>query len=334
MTRIPDLMTVVEITNPGPPGVLRSVQRPVPAPGPGEVLIRVGASGVNRADVMQRRGQYPPPRGASDIPGLEVAGTIVATGRGVSEWRVGDDVCALVTGGGYAEYCAAPAPQCLPIPPGLDVRAGAAVPEAFFTVWTNVFELGRLGAGDSLLVHGGSSGIGTTAITLARALGATVFATAGSATKCAACEKLGAERAINYRTEDFAEVIKNLTRGRGVNVILDMVGGAYLHRNLESLAIEGRLVLIALQGGVKAEINLADVMQRRLVLTGSTLRPRSIAEKAAIAQALKAKVWPLIAERAVTPVVHATFPLQEAAAAHTIMEASTHIGKLVLVAEG
>lgn len=324
-------MVAIEITSPGPPEVLQPGERPVPPLGPDEVLIKVAAAGVNRADVMQRRGRYPPPPGASDLPGLEVAGTIVGLGDGVSTWRIGDTVCALLTGGGYAEYCATPSPLCLPVPSGLDMVAAAAVPEAVFTVWTNVFELGRLGAGDSLLVHGGSSGIGTTAIQLARAVGARVFATAGSAEKCAACERLGAERAINYRTEDFARRVGELTDGKGVDVILDMVGGKYLQRNLEILATEGRLVLIALLGGATAEINLAAVMQRRLIVSGSTLRPRTVAHKAAIARALKEQVWPLIEQRRVRPVIHATFPLRDAADAHRVMEASTHIGKLVLV---
>ena len=324
-------MTAVEISNPGPSSVLRLVRRAVSVPGPGEVLIRVRASGVNRADVMQRHGQYPPPPGASDIPGLEVAGTIVATGPGVSELSIGADVCALVAGGGYAEYCVAPVPQCLHIPHGLDFHSAAAIPETFFTVWTNVFDLGYLNVGDTLLVHGGSSGVGTTAIMLGNAFGARVFTTTGSATKCTACEQLGAERAINYRTENFSEVIKILTQGKGVNVILDIVGGTYLRPNLQSLATDGRLVIIGLQGGVKAEINLADVIRRRLVLTGSTLRARSVEEKGTIAEALKLRVWPLIVAGTLRPVVYKTIPLEEAEAAHAIMEASTHIGKLVLV---
>ena len=327
------MMTAVEISNPGPSSVLRPVRRAVPVPGPGEVLIRVRASGVNRADVMQRHGQYPPPPGVSDIPGLEVAGTVVATGPGVSELSIGADVCALVAGGGYAEYCVAPVPQCLHIPQGLDFSSAAAIPETFFTVWTNVFDLGHLNVGDTLLVHGGSSGVGTTAIMLGNAFGARVFTTTGSATKCTACEQLGAERAINYRTENFSEVIKILTQGKGVNVILDIVGGTYLRPNLQSLATDGRLVIIGLQGGVKAEINLTDVIRRRLVLTGSTLRARSVEEKGTIAEALKLRVWPLIVAGTVCPVVHKTIPLKEAEAAHAIMEASTHIGKLVLVTE-
>jgi putative PIG3 family NAD(P)H quinone oxidoreductase len=323
-------MLVIEIRQPGDPEVLVPAERSRPSAGPGEVLIRVAAAGVNRPDVMQRKGMYPPPPGASDIPGLEVAGTIVEAAAGVDGWHVGDRVCALVTGGGYAEYCVAPAPQCLPVPDGMDFTTAAAIPETFFTVWTNVFERGRLKAGESALIHGGSSGIGTTAIQLVRAFGARAFATAGSAEKCAACERLGAERAINYREADFVAAIRDLTGGRGVDVILDMVGGEYLSRNLELLAVDGRLVQIALIGGAKAQINLAPVLQRRLTLTGSTLRARSIAEKGAIAGALRERVWPLLESRAVAPVVYRTFPLREAAAAHRLMESSEHIGKLVL----
>ncbi len=291
----------------------------------------MAAAGVNRADLAQRLGKYPPPPGASDIPGLEVAGTVEQVGLDVHDWRVGGRVCALVTGGGYAEYCVAPAPQCLPIPRGLDLPAAAAVPEACFTVWTNVFERGRLKPGESILVHGGSSGIGTTAIQLARAFGSRVFATAGSAEKCAASERLGADRAINYRDTDFVAAIREATGGRGVDVILDMVGGEYVHRNIDALALDGRLVQIATLGGAKAEINLAAVMQRRLTITGSTLRGRSVAEKGAIAKALGERVWPLLESGAVRPVVHATFPLRAAADAHRLMESSRHIGKLVLV---
>jgi putative PIG3 family NAD(P)H quinone oxidoreductase len=321
----------VEIGTPGGPEVLVAGERPVPAPATGEVLIKVAAAGVNRPDVFQRLGRYPPPPGASDIPGLEVAGTIERLGDGVDRWRVGDAVCALVAGGGYAEYCAAPVPQCLPVPRGLDFVAAAAIPETFFTVWTNVFERGRLQAGESLLVHGGASGIGTTAIQLARARGSRVFATAGSAEKCAACQRLGAERAINYREADFVAVVRERTGGRGVDVVLDMVGGEYFARNIEALAIEGRLVEIATLHGVKAELNIQTIMQRRLTITGSTLRARPVAEKGAIAAALRQQVWPLIESGAVKPVIHATFPLREAAQAHRVMEADTHIGKLVLV---
>lgn len=309
------------------------VERPRPVPGPGDVLIRVAAAGVNRPDVMQRSGKYPPPPGASDIPGLEVAGIVEGVGREVSGWQAGDRVCALVSGGGYAEYCVAPAPQCLPTPAGMTFVGAAALPETFFTVWTNVFERGRLIAGESALIHGGSSGIGTTAIQLARAFGARVFATAGSAEKCAACERLGAERAINYREADFVAAVRNLTAGLGVDVILDMVGGDYVARNLDALAVDGRLVQIAMMAGAKAQISLVPVLQRRLTLTGSTLRPRSVAEKGAIARALREHVWPLLEAGEVAPVVFRTFPLRDAAAAHRLMESSEHIGKLVLEVE-
>jgi NADPH2:quinone reductase len=324
------MMTAIEIREPGGPDVLVAAERPQPAAGPGEVLIKVAAAGVNRPDVMQRKGAYPPPPGASDIPGLEVAGTIADVGAGVHIWRAGDRVCALVSGGGYAEYCVAPAPQCLPVPDGMDMTRAAAIPETFFTVWTNVFERGHLQAGESALIHGGSSGIGTTAIQLARAFGARVFATAGSAEKCAACERLGAERAINYRERDFVAAIHDLTGGRGVDLILDMVGGEYLPRNLEALAVDGRLVQIGLIGGAKAQINMIAILQRRLTVTGSTLRPRSVAEKGAIASALRERVWPLLESGAVGPVIFQTFPLRAAAAAHRVMESSAHIGKLVL----
>jgi putative PIG3 family NAD(P)H quinone oxidoreductase len=324
-------MTAIEIREPGGPEVLVPAERPRPAPGPGEVLVNVAAAGVNRPDVMQRRGSYPPPPGASDIPGLEIAGTVEEAGAGVTEWRVGDRVCALVAGGGYAEYCTAPAPQCLPVPAGMDFIAAAAIPETFFTVWTNVFERGRLRPGESLLVHGGSSGIGTTAIQLGRAFGARVFATAGSAEKCAACERLGAERAVNYRDTDFVAAITEAIGGRGVDVILDMVGGDYVPRNLDLLATEGRLVQIAFLAGAKAQINLLQIMQRRLSVTGSTLRPRSVAEKGAIARALHEHVWPLLESGTVKPVIHQTFPLRKAAEAHRVLEAGAHIGKLVLV---
>jgi len=324
-------MIAIEIRAPGGPEVLVDVERPKPVPADGEVLIKVAAAGVNRPDVFQRLGRYPPPPGASDIPGLEVAGTIEQLGPQVRDWRVGDEVCALVAGGGYAEYCAAPAPQCLPAPRGLDLVAAAAIPETFFTVWTNVFARGRLQAAESLLVHGGSSGIGTTAIQLARARGSRVFATAGSAEKCAACERLGAERAINYREADFVAVTRELTGGRGVDVVLDMVGGEYFARNVEALAVEGRLVEIATLQGVKAELNIQTIMQRRLTVTGSTLRARPVADKGAIATALMQQVWPLIESGAVRPLIHATFPLRDAAEAHRVMESGVHIGKLVLV---
>jgi putative PIG3 family NAD(P)H quinone oxidoreductase len=293
--------------------------------------VKVAAAGVNRPDVMQRQGMYPPPPGASDIPGLEIAGTVEAIGPDVRGWSQGDRVCALVAGGGYAEYCAAPAPQCLPIPAAMTFTAAAAIPETFFTVWTNVFERGRLAPGEVLLVHGGASGIGTTAIQLAHALGSRVFATAGSAGKCEACEKLGAERAINYRETDFVEAVRAANSGRGVDVILDMVGGDYLPRNIELLALDGRLVQIATLGGSRAQINMVPVLHRRLTITGSTLRVRSVAEKGAIALALHDRVWPLLESGIVAPVIHAVFPLHAAADAHRVMEADTHIGKLVLV---
>jgi len=323
-------VTAIEIREPGEPDVLVPAERPTPEPGAGEVRIKVAAAGVNRPDVLQRRGRYPPPPGASDIPGLEVAGTIDAVGQGVASWNVGDEVCALVSGGGYAEYCVAPAPQCLPVPRGLDLVAAGAVPETFFTVWTNVFDRGRLQPGESILVHGGSSGIGTTAIQLAHARGSRVLATAGSAEKCAACERIGAERCINYREQDFVAAVKELTAGRGVNVVLDMVGGAYVPRNLEVLALEGRLVQIGTLGGAKTEINVGFLMQRRLTITGSTLRARTVAEKGLVAASVHQHVWPLIESGAVKPIVHATFPLRDAAAAHRLMESSQHIGKLVL----
>lgn len=327
---IPQTMRAIAITQPGGPEVLQPVTLPTPAPGAGEVLIEVAAAGVNRPDVVQRQGFYAPPPGAPDTPGLEVAGTIMQLGAGVTGWLPGDKVCALVAGGGYAQYCVAPAVQCLPVPAGMDMIAAAAIPETFFTVWTNLFDGGHLQAGESLLVHGGSSGIGTTAIQIARAFGARVFATAGSDDKCAVCIQLGAERAINYRNEDFVAVIRELTGGAGVDVILDMVGGAYVERNISSLAMGGRLVNIAFLEGSKVSLNLMPVMLKRLILTGSTLRPRSIAEKALIANALREKVWPLLAAGKLLPVVDSTYALEDAAAAHARMESSAHIGKLVL----
>jgi putative PIG3 family NAD(P)H quinone oxidoreductase len=302
----------------------------VPKPCTGELLVRVAAAGVNRPDVLQRKGAYNPPPGTSDIPGLEIAGTVVALGDGVAGWQVGDPVTALVAGGGYAEYCVAPAPQCLPVPRGHDMVRAAALPETFFTVWTNVFERGRLQPGESLLVHGGSSGIGTTAIQLGRAFGSRVFATAGSPEKCAACVKLGADQAIDYRREDFVAAIQAATGNKGVDVILDMVGGDYISRNLACLAVEGRLVQIAFLSGSKQEIDILPLMMKRLTLTGSTLRPRTVAQKGAIAAALRARVWPLLEAGTVAPVIHATFPLAQAADAHRLMESSAHIGKIVL----
>ena len=324
----PEKMTAIEITAPGGPEVLVSTERPVPRPGPGEVLVRVAAAGVNRPDVMQRQGSYPPPPGAPDIPGLEIAGEIVETGLDTA--GRGGRVCALVQGGGYAEYCVAAAPLCLPVPEGMSDVQAAALPETYFTVWTNVFERGRLTAGESILVHGGSSGIGTTAIQLARAFGATVYATAGSDEKCRACEALGAAECVNYREDDFVARVAAATNGRGVDVVLDMVGGDYFPRCLDCLGVEGRLVQIATQRGIKGEINLLKVMVKRLTVTGSTLRPRSVAEKAPIAAALRERVWPLLAAGKAHPVIHATFPLREAAAAHALMDSGTHIGKIVL----
>ncbi len=324
-------MICIEIARPGGPDVLRATDRPSPVPGPGEVLIHVTAAGVNRPDVMQRRGAYPPPRGASDIPGLEVSGTIAAIGDGVSDWVVGDAVCALVSGGGYAAMCVAPAVQCLPVPSSLDMVAAAAVPETFFTVWSNVFDRGRLHAGESALFHGGTSGIGTTAIQLAAARGVRVFATAGSDEKCRACAALGAAHAINYRTEDFVEAIRGRTAGHGVDLVLDIVGGSYVPRNLAVLGMDGRLVQIGLMGGESsATIDFRSVLGRRLTITGSTLRPRSVPEKGKIAQDLRREVWPLIERGVVKPIVHRTFPLAQAADAHRMMEAGEHIGKIVL----
>lgn len=328
---VPKTMRAVEIRGGGPPESLVRCERPTPAPAAGELLIEVAAAGVNRADVMQRQGLYPPPPGASDLPGLEVSGAVAAVGAGVDGWSVGDPVCALVAGGGYAEYCAAPAPQCLPVPDGVDPVEAAALPEACCTVWTNVFDRGRLQAGETLLVHGGSSGIGTTAIPLARLRGARVFATAGSDAKCAACARLGAELAVNYRERDFVTEIKTATGGAGVNLILDMVGGSYLRRNLDVLATEGRIVTIGLMGGAAAEVDLAQLMSRRAVLTGSTLRSRSVEQKGTIADAVRKHVWPLLAAKRLRPVVHATFPLADAAEAHRVMEASAHVGKLLLI---
>lgn len=327
---IPALMRAIAIRAPGGPEVLVPVDLPTPAPGPGEVLIRVAAAGVNRPDVMQRQGHYPPPPGAPDTPGLEVAGTVAALGADVQGLGVGDAVCALVAGGGYAQFCVAPAPQVLPVPAGLDMIQAAALPETFFTVWSNVFDQARLRAGETLLVHGGSSGIGTTAIQLARAFGARVIATAGSAAKCAACTALGAQRAIDYRNEDFVQVVQDLTAGQGVDVVLDMVGGDYVERNLRCLGRGGRHVSIAFQRGHKVTLSLLPVLQKRLVLTGSGLRPRPVAEKGAIAAALRENVWPLLEAGAVRPVIDSTFPLEQAAAAHARLDAGTHIGKIVL----
>ena len=323
-------MRAVEITTPGEPEVLKLGTRPDLQPQSGEVLIKVAAAGVNRPDVLQRKGNYPVPPGASDIPGLEVAGTITALGKDVSGWKIGDEVCALVAGGGYAELCTAPAAQVLPLPRGLSMIEAASLPETFFTVWSNVFDRAKLAPGETLLVQGGSSGIGVTAIQMAKAFGHTVYATAGSADKCAACVRLGADRAINYKTEDFVAVLKEATGGRGVNVILDMVGGDYVDRELKSLADDGRIVLIAFLGGMKSTVNLNEILRRRLVLTGSTLRPRPIDFKAAIAKNLRDKVWPLLEAKTIKPEIFKTFALADAAEAHTLMESSQHIGKIVL----
>ncbi|HEY1043659.1 MAG TPA: NAD(P)H-quinone oxidoreductase [Telluria sp.] len=323
-------MRAIEITRPGPPDVLKPAERPVPVPMAGEVLLRVHAAGINRPDVLQRVGKYPVPPGASDLPGLEVAGEIVEGDLGGSGFKAGDKVCALVQGGGYAEYCTAPVAQCLPVPAGLSMVEAASLPETFFTVWSNVFDRARLASGESLLVQGGSSGIGVTAIQMAAALGHRVFATAGSDDKCRACEALGAERGINYRAEDFSAVVKELTGGRGVDVILDMVGGDYVPREIDCLADDGRLGIIALLGGAKAELDLGQVLRRRLTVSGSTLRPRPVAFKAAIAAQLKERIWPLLESGRIKPVVYKTFPLEQAAEAHVLMESSTHIGKIVL----
>lgn len=327
------VMQAVEISAPGAPDVLRLGERPVPVAGAGEALIRVSASGVNRPDVLQRTGNYPVPPGASDIPGLEVAGVIESgdvAALAEAGLKVGDRVCALVAGGGYAQWCVAPVGQCLPVPKGLDDIAAASLPETFFTVWSNVFDRGRLQAGETLLVQGGTSGIGVTAIQMAKALGARVIATAGSDDKCAACLKLGADHAINYKTQDFVAAVAELTGKRGVDVILDMVAGSYVSREIECLAEDGRLVIIAVQGGVKAEFNAGLVLRRRLTITGSTLRPRPVAFKAAIAASLRAHVWPLLAEGRIRPVIHQVFPAAQAAESHTLMESNQHIGKLVL----
>ena len=327
------IMRAVELTDFGGPEVLRLGERPLPVAGAQELLIQVSASGVNRPDVLQRKGHYAPPPGASDLPGLEVAGVIVSgddDAMRLAGLRVGDRVCALLAGGGYAEYCVAPVAQCLPIPAGLSEVEASALPETFFTVWSNVFDRGALQAGETLLVQGGSSGIGVTAIQLAKARGATVIVTAGSDAKCADCLKLGADHAINYRTQDFAAEVQRITEGRGVDVILDMVAGGYVAREVQSLAEDGRLVIIAVQGGIKAEFDAGLVLRRRLLVTGSTLRPRPVAFKAAIAQALRREVWPLIEEGGIRPVIHSTFAAADADKAHALMESSQHTGKIVL----
>jgi|SRR5580704_7004123 NADPH2:quinone reductase len=326
----PARMTAIAIRAPGGPEMLVPEERPVPAPGAGEILVKVAAAGVNRPDVMQRMGHYPPPKGAPEIPGLEIAGTVAACGPNVQRWKEGDQVTALVVGGGYAEYCLAHETHALPVPAGLSLIEAAAIPETFFTVWHNAFERGGLRAGETLLVHGGSSGIGTAAIQLAKAFGARVVTTAGSAEKCAACRRLGADVAVNYKSEDFVAATKEATGGTGAEVILDMVGGDYIERNYEAAAVEGRIVQIAFQGSPKANVDFRRIMLKRLHHTGSTLRSRSIEDKAAIARAVEQKVWPLIAAAKVKPLIDQTFPLADAAGAHARMEASTHIGKIVL----
>ena len=330
MPDIPDTMTAIAITEPGGPDVLQPQQVPVPRPGPGQLLIKVRAAGVNRPDILQRTGAYPPPKGTSELPGLEIAGEVVAAGPGTKRFEVGNKVCALTSGGGYAQYCLADEPATLPIPKGLGMEEAGALPETCFTVWHNVFERGALQSGEWLLVHGGSSGIGTTAIQMAVALGAKVLVTAGSAEKCAACEKLGATRAIDYAQEDFVEVTREITGGHGADVILDMVGGSYIERNFVAAAPDGRIVQIAFLEGAKAEVNFMRLMLKRLTLTGSTLRARSVEVKGAIAAALEEKIWPLIEAGKIKPVMDKTFPLDEAARAHAHMEAGAHIGKIVL----
>jgi NADPH2:quinone reductase len=330
MTALPQTMTAIGFEAPGGPEVLKPQQRPLPQPGPGAVLVAVAIAGINRPDVLQRMGGYAPPPGASDIPGLEIAGTVVGLGEGVSRFRLGDQLCGLVAGGGYAQYAVVHESNALPIPAGLSLEEAGAIPETYFTVWTNVFQRGGLKSGESFMVHGGTSGIGTTAIQLAKAFGATVLATAGSDEKCQACRELGADHAINYRSEDFVAAAKAATAKRGVDLILDMVGGDYINRNYEAAAESGRIVQIAFLNGPKAEVNFSRLMMKRLTHTGSTLRPRTIPEKAAIAAELEAKVWPLLAQGRCKPVIHARFPLAQAAEAHALMESNAHIGKIVL----
>jgi NADPH:quinone reductase len=327
---LPREMTVVEIAAPGGPEQLRTAIRPLPQPGEGEVLVRVAAAGVNRPDVMQRQGRYPPPPGASDLPGMEIAGEIVALGANVTGLALGDKITTLLPGGGYAGYALAAAPLCMPIPAGLSMVESAAIPETYLTVWTNLFERGGCKAGDTVLIHGGTSGIGTTAIQLAAAWGAKVYATAGSEKKARACEEFGALRGIDYKTEDFVAVLREETEGRGIDITLDMVAGSYVQRNLEIAAVEGRVVTISLLGGSRAEINMGLVLTKRLTLTGSTLRSRTVAQKAAVADAVRKNVWPLLATGRVRPIIYATFPLAEASEAHRLMETSNHIGKIVL----
>ncbi len=330
MSEFPKTMTAIGIKAPGGPEVLVPETRPVPVPGPNDLLIAVKAAGVNRPDVMQRKGHYPPPPGAPDIPGLEIAGTVVATGANVKRWKAGDNVCALIAGGGYAEFAVADEGAALPVPKGFSFVEAAALPETFMTVWHNVFERGGLKAGETFLVHGGTSGIGTTAIMLAKQFGAKVFTTAGSAEKCEACKKLGADVAIDYKTQDFVEVVNEMTNKKGIDLILDMVGGDYVGRNMEAAAVEGRIVQIATQTGVKVTVNLARLMLKRLTHTGSTLRARPAADKAKIARALEEKAWPLLSAGKVKPIIDSTFPLAKASEAHARMETSAHIGKIIL----
>lgn len=332
MPTLPAEMTAIEIPTPGGPESLKPTKRPVPAPEAGEVLIKIKTAGVNRADTLQRMGLYPMPPGATDIPGLEASGVVVALGEGASRFKIGDEVCALLSGGGYAEYVNAPEPQCMALPPKVDLVAAGGVPETFCTVWTNVFDRSRLQPGEVFMVQGGTSGIGYTAIQMAKAFGSPVLATAGSDEKKAACEEFGADRGINYKTEDFVAVGKDFTDGRGVDVILDMVGGDYIPRQLELLAREGRLCFVALMGGTKVEANFGLVHQKHLTVTGSTLRSRSIEQKAQICRALEEKVWPLFETGACWPVIYKTFPLDQAAEAHKLMESSAHIGKIMLEA--
>ncbi|WP_306258073.1 NAD(P)H-quinone oxidoreductase [Pararhizobium sp. IMCC21322] len=327
---LPDSMQVIAIQEPGGPDVLKLQERRIAVPYEGEVLIKVSAAGVNRPDILQRQGAYPPPKGASDLPGLEVAGTIVKLGRNTSRYKIGDTVCALCPGGGYAQYAAVPEGHALPIPDGLDFTQAAALPETFFTVWTNVFQRGALQSGETLLIHGGSSGIGTTAIQIAKARGAIVIATAGSDEKCAACKSLGADHTINYQTTDYVDAVKDITGGAGANVILDMVGGDYIERNYRAAAIEGRIIQIAFLNGAIAEVDFTRLMIKRLTHTGSTLRPQSVAAKAKIAQELEAEIWPLIANGTIAPRIDKVFRFENAAEAHTYMETGTHIGKIVL----
>ena len=330
MEHIPESMNYIQIEKHGDPDVLKLSSQSVPDPGLDEVLIRVEAAGVNRPDIMQRKGLYPPPPGATDVPGLEVSGTVVKKGKNVAEPEVGSQVCALVSCGGYAEYCLASASICLPVPKKISLQHAAGIPETFFTVWTNVFERGQLKSGETLLVHGGSSGIGTTSIQLGKAFGATVYTTAGTQEKCEYCKNLGADAAINYNENDFEAEIKTLTENRGVDVILDMVGGPYFPKNIKILAVQGRLLQIALMQGYKAEVDFRPLLMKRVTLTGSTLRPRSVKEKAEIARALRKEVWPLMDSGTIRPIIHQTFPLEKAADAHRLMESSNHIGKILL----